>query len=133
MPRIRIFVLITGLCSVACFHIGPTAADFPLASLPNGVTVSVQTTGQSAAGELLAVRDDGIVILHGSRLAFAPYASLRSAKVAELTDYSIGAGAPPLEQRTKLNAVSRYPQGIGPALQQKLLSQAGQTEMDVLR
>ena len=132
MPVIRSFVL-AALCSVACFHIGPSAANFPLASVPNGVTVSVRTTGQSVNGELLAVRDDGIVIQYGSKLAFARYADLRSAKVMELSDYSIGSGAPPLEQRARLNSVSRYPQGIGAALQQKLLSQAGQTEMEVLR
>lgn len=132
MPGFRRFVLIPALCSVACFHIGPSAEKFPLASVPNGVTVNVQTTSQSAAGELLAVRDDGLVIQRGPRLAFAPYANLVAAKVAELSDYSIGAGAPGLEQRTRLNAVSRYPQGIGAALQQKLLSRAGQTEMEVL-
>jgi hypothetical protein len=129
----RSFVLIAALCPVACFYVGPSAASFPLASSPNGATVYVQTASQAAAGELLAVRDDGIVIQNGSRLAFVPYANLRSAKVVELSDHSIGAGAPPLDKRAQLNAVSRYPQGIGAALQQKLLSQAGQTEIEVLR
>jgi hypothetical protein len=133
MPRIRGFILITALCSVGCFHIGPSAEASRFASAPNGATVNVQTTGQFVSGELLSVRDDGIVILHGSMLALVPYASLRSAKVTEIPDYSIGGGAPPLDRRAHLNSISRYPQGIGAALQRKLLSQSGQTEMEVLR
>lgn len=133
MSRIRNIIFITVLCSAACFHIGPSAENFPLASRPNGATVTVQTTSQSVAGELLAVRDDGVVILHGSTLALAPYSDLRSVKVVDLTDYSIGAGTPQPEPRAKLNALSRYPQGISAALQQKLFAQSGQAELEVLR
>jgi hypothetical protein len=133
MREIRNSIFITALCSVACFHIGPTADKFPLALGPNGATVTVQTTSQSATGELLAVRDDGVVMLRGAKLAFAPFADLRSVKVAVLSDYSIGAGAPPPDRRARLNAVSRYPQGISAELQRKLLAQSGQTALDVLR
>jgi hypothetical protein len=132
MSGIRNGGLLVVLCSVACFRFGPTGATFPLASLPNGATVSVQTTRQSATGELLAVRDDGLVILHGPRLALVPYSDLRSARIAELP-YSLGAGAPLPEERARLTAVSRYPQGIGTQLQQKLFAQSGQTELEVLR
>ena len=133
MPGIRMSIFIAALGSVACFHIGPTADKFPLALGPNGAMVTVQTTNQWATGELLAVRDDGVVILRGSKLAIAPFADLRSVKVTVLSDYSIGAGAPPPDRRARLNAVSRYPQGIGPELQRKLLAQSGQTALDVLR
>jgi hypothetical protein len=126
-------ILIAALCSVACFHIGPSAQEFPLAFSPSGATVTIQTTSQAAVGELLAVRDDGIVILRGSRLALAPYSDLQSAKVADLPDHSIGAGAPPPERRARLNAVSRYPQGIGAELQRTLLARSGQAELEVLR
>jgi hypothetical protein len=132
MPGIRNSILITALSSVACFHIGPTAERFPLALGPNGATVTVQTTSQSATGELLAVRDDGVVILRGSKLTLAPFADLHSVKVAVLSDYSIGAGAPPPDRRARLNALSRYPQGIGAELQRKLFSQSGQAELEVL-
>jgi len=133
MSTIRNIGLVLAVCSVACFRFGPTAATFPLAALPNGATVSVQTAGQTANGELLAVRDDGLVILRGPRLAFVPYSNLRGARVAELPDYSVGAGAPEPARRAKLTAVSRYPQGIGAELQRKLLAQSGQTELEVLR
>ncbi|HEY5021107.1 MAG TPA: hypothetical protein VII30_01335 [Gemmatimonadaceae bacterium] len=125
-------ILIAVLCSVACIHVGPSAEKFPLALSPNGATVTIQTTSQAVVGELLAVRDDGIVILRGSKLALAPYSDLQSAKVADLP-YSIGAGAPPPDRRASLNAVSRYPQGIGAELQRKLLAQSGQAELEVLR
>lgn len=133
MPGIRNSIFITALCSVACFHFGPTADKFLLATGPNGATVTVQTASQSATGELLAVRDDGVVILRGAKLAFAPFADLRSVKVPVLSDYSIGAGAPPLDRRARLNALSRYPQGISAELQRKLFAQSGQTALDVLR
>lgn len=126
-------ILIVALCSVACFYVGPSAEKFPLAFGPNGATVTIQTTSQAVVGELLAVRDDGIVILRGSKLALAPYSDLQSAKVADLPDHSIGAGAPPPDRRASLNAVSRYPQGIGAELQRKLLAQSGQAELEVLR
>ena len=132
MPGIRISIFIAALCSIACFHFGPTADKFPLATGPNGATVTVQTTSQSATGELLAVRDDGVVFLRGPKLAIAPFGDLRSVKVAMLSDYSIGAGTPPPDRRARLNAVSRYPQGISAELQRKLLAQSGQTALDVL-
>lgn len=133
MPGILKSILFTALCSLACFHFGPTADKLPLAQGPNGATVTVQTTSQSVTGELLAVRDDGVVILRGSKLAFAPFADLRSVKVAVLSEYSIGAGAPSPDRRARLNAVSRYPQGIGAELQRKLFAQSGQTALAVLR
>ena len=133
MPGILKSILFTALCSLACFHFGPTADKLPLTQGPNGATVTVQTTSQSVTGELLAVRDDGVVILRGSKLAFAPFADLRSVKVAVLSEYSIGAGAPSPDRRARLNAVSRYPQGIGAELQRKLFAQSGQTALAVLR
>jgi len=132
MSTTRNIGLVLAVCSVACFRFGATGATLPLAALPNGATVSIQTTGETANGELLAVRDDGLVILRGPRLSFVPYNNLRSARIAELP-YSLGAGAPSAEERAKLTAVSRYPQGIGAELQRKLLAQSGQTELEVLR
>ena len=133
MSTTRNIGLVLAVCSVACFRFGATGATLPLAALPNGATVSIQTTGETANGELLAVRDDGLVILRGPRLSFVPYNNLRSARIAELSDYSVGAGAPAPASRAKLTAVSRYPQGIGKELQRKLLAQSGQTELEVLR
>jgi len=93
----------------------------------------VVTTTQQVNGELLAVRDDGIVIRLQQRLALVPYASIRRVRVGELPDYSVGAGTPSPERRARLNALSRYPQGIGPDLQRVLFAQSSQTEFEVLR
>jgi hypothetical protein len=133
MSTIHRIGLIAIFCCLACWRVGKTAADLNLAQSPNGATVSVLTSTLQVDGELLAVRDDGIVILHGSRMTLIPYGSVRRARVKELSDYSIGAGTPSPDRRARLNSLSRYPQGIGPELQRKLFAQLGQTELEVLR
>jgi hypothetical protein len=116
---------------MAC-HVGPSAANLNLISIPNGATVTVRTNSQQFSGELLSVRDDGIVILREERLALVPYGSIRSVIVSDLPAYSVGAGVPSAERRARLNALSRYPQGIGTELQGKLFAQSKQTELEVL-
>lgn len=133
MRTIHRISLIAAVCGVGCFHFGPTAEKLNLAALPNGASVSVQTNTRDVNGELLTVRDDGIVILLDQRLTLVPYGSIRRVRVAELTDYSIGAGTPSPDRRARLNSLSRYPQGIGPELQRRLFAQSAQTELEVLR
>lgn len=133
MSTIHRISLISVICCVGCFHVGPSGTELDLARIPNGATLTVQTSTQRVEGELLAVRDDGLVILRASRLTLIPYASIQRAQVRELPDYSVGAGTPPPDRRERLNSLSRYPQGIGPELQRKLFAQSGQTELEVLR
>ena len=134
MSTIRIMKLAAAISLVGCFHFGPTAETLPLASTPNGATVTASlTTLGAASGELLSVRDDGVVLLRANRLVLVPYAVLRGLRVEKLDDYSIPGGTPSAERRARLNVLSRYPQGINSALQQKLLAQAGQTEIEIVR
>ena len=133
MSTIHRIGLIAIIFCVGCWRVGPSGMELDLARSPNGATLNVLTPTQHVQGELLAVRDDGIVILRGSRLTLIPYASIRRAEVRELPDYSLGAGTPTPERRAGLNSLSRYPQGIGPELQRRLFAQSGQTELEVLR
>ena len=133
MSGIHRFSLLALLGSIACFRVGPSGANLSLATMPNGAMVTVATNTRQVYGELLSVRDDGIVVLKDQRLALVPYTSIRSVRVSELEAYSIGAGAPSPERRARLNALSRYPQGIGLGLQKVLFAQSAQTELEVLR
>lgn len=134
MSMNRIIILAGALSLAACFHFGPTAETFPLASSPNGATVNATlTSGGTVGGELLSVRDDGVVLLRAGKLVLVPYTALSGLKVDKLDDYSLPAGTPSPERRARLTVVSRYPQGINAELQQKLFAQSGQTELEVVR
>jgi hypothetical protein len=133
MRAIQRMSLVAVLCCTACFKVGPSTQDLSLVTSPNGARVDVQTNTQRVSGELLAVRDSGIVISLGGRVALVPYPSVRRVMVAELGQYSVGAGTPSPENRAKLNLVSRYPQGIGAELERRLLVRTGQTSLEVVR
>ena len=133
MRAIHRISLASVLCCTACFKVGPSTQDLSLATIPNGARVAVQTNTQQVSGELLAVRDSGIVIVFGGRMALVPYPSIRRVMVNELGQYSVGAGTPSAENRAKLNLVSRYPQGIGAELERRLLARTGQTSLEVVR
>ena len=133
MRAIHRMSLVSVLCCTACFKVGPSTQDLSLVTGPNGARADVQTNTQRLSGELLAVRDTGIVISFGGRMALVPFPSVRRVMVADLGQLSVGSGTPSAENRARLNLVSRYPQGIGVELERRLLARTGQTSLEVVR
>lgn len=136
MTRIRQLGLATMLLLAlsACVNVGTQVENFSVASQPNGAMATIQTSSGVVNGELLAVQDDGVIVLNNSLMELVPYHTIQSLQLKQLgNDYTIGDHAPDSPQRSRLGAVSRYPQGINAELRQRLLTQLGQPEIRVIR
>ena len=69
------------------------------------------------------------------KIMFVPFTTLRSFKVEGLgADYASNTGGTPVPVMLKrLQAISHYPQGISPDLQQRLIAHAQQSEIIIAR
>lgn len=103
---------------------GPNKADLHVATSPRGADVQITTGSGGVNGELLAVNDDGLVVLDGRRMVTVPFTEIRDARFAELgAKYRIGKGRRPHPLTiARLRRVSHFPQGITPEIQAKLLT-----------
>lgn len=120
--------------TLECANFGTQVQDFSVATRPNGAMANIQIASGIISGELLAVQDDGVIILNNSTIELVPYLSIESLHLNQLGgDYSLGSQAPDRAQRTRLALVSRYPQGIDAQLLQRLLAQLRQQEISVAR
>ncbi len=118
----------------ACVNVGTQVQDFTVAAEPNGAMANIQTDFGTVSGELLAVQDDGVIVLHNSVMELVPYEFIRSLQLSQLDgEYSLGSRAPDRARRTRLALVSRYPQGMDAQLRTRLLAQLGQQEIRVVR
>jgi hypothetical protein len=137
----------------ACSH-GMTAAKYQPALGPRGVTL-VLTVGQRLlSGELIEVRETGLVILVGGSvmpsalsvpaggassqapaqgsLQFVAYGEIRSSRTVDQTGSSpaiMDQRAPDPDVREHLRLLSRFPQGLTAELLQLLLTAHGQPEL----
>ena len=110
---------------------GLTARKYRPAQYPQGVIVRVDTTQRKLSGELIEVRDAGIVVLADQKLRLLPYAVIQSSEVAQTSShYSISnRTVPKPDVQAHLRLLSRFPQGLTPELMGQLLSAHGQTEL----
>ena len=98
----------------------------------------VRTEQKEFWGELIEVRDDGIVLLATnsqdmahpkSELRFVRYQGIVSSSIDD-SHYSFpNRRAPKPSAREQLRLLSRFPQGLTPELARQLLQAYGQTEL----
>ena len=131
---IRAIGLLT-LVMLACLSngcsFGMTAAKYPPAQGPSGVIMRVKTAQGNVSGELIEVRDAGIVVLANQKLRLLPYTVILSSEV-DRTDsgYAISQRTVPKpDVQARLRLLSRFPQGLAPDLMRQLLDTYGQTEL----
>jgi len=103
---------------------GPRMETLDIARSPRGAMIELATFTGEVNGELLAVSDDGLVVLAKGRVLNVPFATIRSSRSKELgSDYRFGGGKPPNpEMIARLRRVSHFPQGITPEIQARLLT-----------
>src|SRR5258708_6373662 len=77
---IRFLVLVMLACLSNSCMVGTTALKYRPATGPQGVIMTVSTAQGSFSGELIEVRETGIVVLTNQRLRLLPYAIILSAK-----------------------------------------------------
>jgi hypothetical protein len=134
--RIRnLMVAASVICLSACV-IGQNAAEWPFAKGPNGATVKLVGPTQTLTGELLEVRDEGVVVAGGDgKIVFAPFTTLRLLEVAEPAAAYVNSNDPhPAEDvRSRLKVVSHFPQGMTADVRARMLARTGQSEPMVLQ
>jgi hypothetical protein len=136
MPRAMLASLVFGLLA-GCVY-GPTVDKFPLARRPEGVAVDASSPHGPFAGELLEVRDTGLLILlpperaAGKPVVLLPYGAIRTARFGRLgAGYGLKDGQTPVPAtRERLRRVSRFPQGLSDAVLRRLLDACGQAEVE---
>jgi hypothetical protein len=113
-----------------CFTLGPSAANHPRVGTPFGIQLEVSHAGGQLTGELLEVREDGILLLQGQSFVYAPYERIRQARDPAGTRRSFISGGPPSAQnRERLRLQSRYPQGLSAEHLEALLARYGESEV----
>lgn len=131
LPRVACLWL---LVVVAGCPVGTTSGRFRPAQGPAGVDAQLVLDRQrgTVAGELLAMRDTGFVLLVGNRVTLVRYGAIRSATFPQVASASLGRQPPTPAMRERLRLVSRFPQGISPELEQRLLAGYSQPTIDVI-
>jgi hypothetical protein len=114
----------------ACLrHYGTNVDSFPPAYSPKGVIGEVVTSNTNYKGEVIEVRDTGIVILAAGTFRFVPYSAIISSHFNGIGGPISSKKVPSSQSRERLRLVSRFPQGLTPEILQKLLSANAQTEL----
>jgi hypothetical protein len=131
---IRLTGLLT-LVILACLsngcRLGMTASKYRPAQGPRGANMHVKTAQGRLSGELIEVRDTGIVLLADQKLRLLPYTAILSSEVDQTPSrYSISKRTVPKpDVQAQLRLLSRFPQGLTAELMRQLLDANGQAEL----
>lgn len=132
------------VASLAACHLGPQVKDLDLANNPAGATVEVQVLPAEGRdklefeGELLEIRDDGIVFSgavaddDADEMIFVAWGRAARVRATEFGGYRAEIGrslewSPETKERFRL--ISRFPQGISPEIMDGLLAAHRQEEL----
>ncbi len=123
-------LLLVGIATAACSY-GTRIAAFRPAQTPYGVSASINTAQTQLSGELIEVRDAGLVLLTvaSNKLRLVPYAAVRSSRFEQVGSRIKDGRAPDTVTRERLRLVSRFPQGMSPQVLETMLKASGQTEL----
>ena len=112
-------------------RVGQSAEKYPPAKTPLGVEATLVLIHQMFSAELLAVRDSEIVVLHGKQVTLVPYSAIRRGTFAHQSVTITGQHPPTVASLARLRLLSRFPQGISPELERRLLAAYGQDSIIV--
>ncbi len=147
MKRLRLQIYIAILALLSACSVGPRIDHIYAARLPDGASVLIEIVQsgrqkkQIYEGELLEVRDDGLVValrsdsIRDTHIAFVPWNIVYRVKATTLP--GIQSYTPHRERRREIaikefRIVSRYPQRLSPELLAKLLASFDQKAMDII-
>ena len=139
-----VILLLAGLTAGCSF--GMTAKKFRPAESPRGVEAVITITDREFVGELIEIRDAGLVLsserwrvpvpngtreTKEQRLRLIPYTAVERSRFEQMDRrLSIVDGRPPTTNgREQLRLVSRFPQGLSAEVLSQLLTEHGQTEL----
>ena len=137
-------VLLAGIAG-ACTY-GMTKEKFRPAQSPRGIETQITTSAAEFTGELIEVRQTGMVLLSQKmisparngrmetaerRLRLIPYGAVRSSRFEQLDLhlYNIRGRTPPDRTENNCGSSAGFPQGLSPDVLSQLLKEHGQTEL----
>lgn len=116
---------LVALILLAGCSVGTKAKNYAPAQGPAGATVQLELAGKKAlTGELLAVEESTLLVMAGGELIRVSVPSIQSGKAPKL---SFTGTTLKNDVRNRLRLISRYPQGVSPELESRLLQAYGQT------
>lgn len=114
---------LTVLLLLAACSVGTTGRNYKPAKGPAGAIVVLELSNQRrVSGELLAVDPASLLVLQERQLVRVAMPLIQSGKAPKVS--FTGPTLTP-ETRERLRLISRYPQGVSPALQTRLLEAYG--------
>ena len=134
-PRLVVVVsvlVVNVFAGTGCMF-GPSVRSYPPARDPSGMSVRVETRLERLEGELLAAEPERLVLVVGGKVTVVPVARVRALRPAKAVPGLPTRGRPSAASLDRLRPVSRYPQGISPALMGQLLAAYGQSEPRTIR
>ena len=111
---------------------GPRAQTFEPAADPHGVSATLHINGRNVRAEVLEVRDSGLVVLSNAIVAFVPYHAMQSASFKNMSLALWSGSVPGRDATDELRRVSRFPQGLTPENERRLLAVYHQTSISTL-
>ena len=126
MKHLSLYVALA-LASTSC-AVGHKTTNFAVAQQPAGVATTLDLGRTVMRGDLLAVEVNALIVLSDQQITRVPYTSIRKATFAQ-TRVSIRDFAVTDAARDTLRLLSRYPQGLNPALLRSLLAAYRQSEV----
>jgi hypothetical protein len=134
MSGLRLALAVVGISLAACYT-GPSAQDFAPAISPHGVwtILMLDRASTTLAGELLEVRDSGLVVDQRPGIALVRFRSIRTVWYAKFSpaNVSIARRAPSAAAIAELRLVSRFPTGVPAVVLNAMLLKADQRELKV--
>ena len=120
-------------CRVASF--GPRVEDFELSHSGRGIATRVLLDDRSTLdGELLALRDDGMLVITAEpEIVAVPWRAVRQARFDQLRIEVSHGRAPNSADRETLRRVSRHPEGLDDARLRELLAAYGLADVREVR
>lgn len=125
----RLATTLATLTFTACV-IGGNVKTFQPAGAA-GIVMHFMFAGSSVAhaAEVLAVRDSGLVVVHADSLKLLRYADTRELDFRPVKRRVTGGRPLGPVLREEVRILTRYPQGISPDLERRLLAAYGQTQI----
>jgi hypothetical protein len=142
-PTLRVLLLALLAAAAAGCHYGPRIETFEPARSPEGIHVKLDlqagATVSEISGELLAVREDGLLLnvptdrgatfRSPRRVTLVAYRYVRKVDARPLSDQS---PATSVADRETLRRLSRFPQGLSTELLDALMVTQDQTALAVV-
>jgi hypothetical protein len=125
-----VVITIVGACTV-----GKSGKELMVATGPAGASIRVAVPQGAVTGELVTLREHGLIVRSGTQLRFLPYGIITRLTVSELgPDYAVSAqGGMTAQKKAKLRLVSRFPHGMTPQIEREFLAKLGQSAIDTVR